>query len=127
MKPASLKNYFLVAVISLFASCNNDKGGEKQSNEPKGGNPLVGKWVLRSAMGVDAVDANTYLIINNDHTAVEHGSLGDTKRTWSSTDDELCVKASQEDGGIESCGKYKLKGDKLTWTVLEIEMVYERE
>jgi hypothetical protein len=78
-------------------------------------------------MGVESQEGEkTYLIINEDNTAIEKNNLGEINRTWSIKGNELCFKATDADGGMESCGSYKLEGNKLIWNVMDIEMIYEK-
>jgi hypothetical protein len=106
---------FLVSLI--MTGCNELGSPEKK---------LIGKWNLKSAMGIEVPSGKSYLILNEDKTANEISSIGEFQRTWKINGDELCVKAIEKDGGIESCGYFKIDGNKLTWTVMEMEMIYEK-
>lgn len=77
-------------------------------------------------MGIESKDDKTYMILNDDNTAIEKNSFGEFKRTWSIKGNEFCLKATEEDGGIESCGSYKLDGENLIWNVMEIEIIYQK-
>ncbi len=102
----------------ILASCNSSE---------KAKTSMTGKWILKSAMGIESQDGdNTYMLLNDDNTAIEKNKFGESKRTWSIKGDSLCLKATEEDGGIESCGSYKLDGDKLVWNLMDVEMIYEK-
>lgn len=103
----------------IFTSC----GGAGKSKST-----LVGSWELSwdadEANGIKA--GSTILVLNEDKTAREKSSIGETQRTWKTNGSDLCIKASDEDGGIESCGKYELNGDVLTWVIMDMTMEYKR-
>jgi hypothetical protein len=102
----------------ILASCNSSE---------KSKSSMTGKWMLKSAMGIESQDGdNTYILLNDDNTAIEKNKFGEYKRTWSIKGDSLCLKTIEEDGGIESCGTYKLDGDKLVWNLMDVEMIYEK-
>jgi len=102
----------------IIASCNNSE---------KAKSSMTGKWILKSAMGIESKDGdNTYLLLNDDNTAIEKNMFAESKRTWSIKGDSFCLKGIEEDGGIEVCGTYKLDGDKLVWNLMDVEMIYEK-
>jgi hypothetical protein len=107
----------LTIISLLMTSCNSSE---------KSKNSITGKWIVKSSMGIELKDDKTYMILNDDNTAIEKNSFGESKRTWSIKGNELCLKATEEDGGIESCGSYKLDGNKLIWNVMEAEIIYQK-
>ncbi len=111
-----IKLFSASLIISIILiSCANEKKS------------ITGQWILKSASGIELQDADkTYLIINEDNTAIEKSKFGEMNRTWSIKGNELCLKATDSDGGIESCGTYKLDGNKLIWNVMDIEMIYQK-
>jgi hypothetical protein len=114
-----MKVFGALTILSMLMISCNDK--------IKSENKIAGKWILKSAMGIISKDGpNTYMVLNDDNTAIEKNTFGEHKRTWSIKGNELCLKALEEDGGIESCGSYKIEDNKLVWTIMEIEMIYEK-
>ena len=103
----------LIIISCFLTNCNNSDS-------------ISGKWIVKSAMGIESKDDKTYMILTDDNTAIEKNNFGEFKRTWSIKGNELCLKASEEDGGIESCGSFKLDGNKLIWNVMEIEIIYQK-
>ena len=102
----------------ILSSCNSSE---------KAKSSMTGKWILKSAMGIESQDGDkSYILLNDDNTAIEKSKFGESKRTWSIKGDSLCLKAIEEDGGIESCGTYKLDGDKLVWNLMDVEIIYEK-
>ncbi len=118
MKILLQKPIFLFLLYSLlWTACSNDAG------------KIDGKWVLKKASGNAVNDPNNYLILKSDGSAIENNGAGENAKTWTIHDEELCIKALDSDGGIETCGEYSLKGDvlKMELSALGVELEYQRQ
>jgi len=118
MKRLLQKSIFLCMLSGLlWSSCSNAKG------------KIDGKWVLKKASGTSVNDPNNYLILKSDGSAIENNGAGENAKTWTIHDDELCIKALDSDGGIETCGEYSLNGDvlKMELSALGVELEYQRQ
>ena len=118
MRLQLLASYLLILfAISCFTACNNEQGN------------IEGKWVLSNSSGTAVNDPNNYLILKADGSAIENNGSGENPRTWTIQDDNLCIKALDSDGGIETCGDYELKGDVLIVEMndLGVKMEYHKQ
>lgn len=111
-----------IFIALILTNCNTNTQNENTSNDKS----LVGKWIVESTNGMP-VDTKSYMLLNEDYTAMEVNSFGENERTWFVKGNDLCLKALEADGGIESCGSFKIKGNKLIWTIFDMEMVYKKE
>ena len=117
MKTILSKTYFLIMLACLcHTACNSDEG------------KIEGKWVLSKSSDNAVNDPNNYIILNADGSAIENNGSGENRRTWTIQEGELCIRALDSDGGIETCGDYELKGDVLIvdLSALGVKMEYHR-
>lgn len=82
---------------------------------------LIGNWVIEMEFG-----GKTYLEFNENGSLLEKSDIVKYNRTWTTEEENLCIKTSEEDGGFETCGEYIIKGDKLTWTALGNQFEYTK-
>ena len=118
MRVQLLASYFLIFfAIASFTACSNQQG------------QIEGKWVLTQSSGNAINDPNNYLILKADGSAIENNGSGENARTWNIKDDNLCIKALDSDGGIETCGNYELKDKVLIVEMsdLGVKMEYHKQ
>lgn len=101
----------------MFSACNSNQGS------------IEGKWVLSKSSGIAIKDPNNYLLLNPDGSAIENSGSGESQKTWTVQEGELCIRALDSDGGIQTCGEYELKGDVLVLEMndLGVKLEYQRQ
>ncbi len=94
----------IATIMSLFlASC--------------GGNYPEELW------GVYETKDGSLLILSENGEAGEQNNFGKFERTWHVENDELCLVS---DEGVETCGKYTLSGNQLTWEIMGMKINYTK-
>jgi hypothetical protein len=101
-----MRKTFTLLITLLIFSCSNNEDS------------IIGKWVVTKANGLESIDDDNYFVFNDDNSAVENNQFGANYRTWSIDENNLCIRANDEDGGFEICGEFIIENDKMIFDMI---------
>ena len=101
-----MRKTFTLLITLLIFSCSNNEDS------------IIGKWVVTKANGLESIDDDNYFVFNDDNSAVENNQFGANYRTWSIDENNLCIRANDEDGGFEICGEFFIENDKMIFDMI---------